>query len=107
MKTRIVSTVALLVFCCVPAFAAEQGQIGRTSSATVSMTITIEPQLKVKHDAAEFVTSGNSQNLPVSSNFDGGYSIKKFEVPVIEKLRSKNSKQGKKRYALVVIPSVE
>lgn len=98
------------------AFAAEQGQVGTASSATVSMTITIEPQFRLNPNAAEYARSGNPRDLAIGTNFDGGYEVEKREVePIVQRRPPGHGKQAivaakkssEKRYAYVIVPSVK
>lgn len=116
MKTSIMVTVGVFFLTNTSAFAAEQGQVGSSSSATISMTITINPHFAVNHNAAAFKSSGDPRHLPVTANFDGGYKVEKIEVEPRAEGRVKDQaisprstirKPTEKRYAYVIIPSVQ
>ena len=111
----IVGIVGGLVIAAPQVFAAEQGQVGATSSATISMTVTIEPQVRLNPNTSAYARSGNPRDLAIGTNFDGGYEIEKREVEPIEqrRLRGQGSqalaaakKPSEKRYAYVIVPSV-
>jgi len=111
----IVVSLGVLLLIAPHAFAAEQGQVGTTSSATISMTLTIEPQFRLNPNTAAYARSGNPRDLSIGTKFDGGYEIEKREVEPIEQLRVRRQgnkaiaatkKPSEKRYAYVIVPSV-
>lgn len=112
----IVGLVGGLVIAAPQVFAAEQGQVGTTSSATVSITLTIEPQFTLNRNTTAYARTGNPRDLAIGTNFDGGYEIEKREVEPIEQLRVRRQgnkaiaatkKPSEKRYAYVIVPSVK
>jgi hypothetical protein len=111
----VVLLLGVLLLAAPHAFAAEQGQVGATSSATISMTVTIEPQVRLNPNTSAYARSGNPRDLAIGTNFDGGYEIEKREVEPIEqhRLRGQGSqalaaakRPSERRYAYVIVPSV-
>jgi hypothetical protein len=111
MMTKILATVGLLLCIAAPASAAEQGSVGTTSSASVSITIVIPPRIKVDSNSPSFARTGDPRYLAISNNFQGNFSVEKIAIddPGKGMHRAKplaGSAGGQKRYALVIVPSI-
>lgn len=94
-------TVAIIaIVTAIPALA-ENGRIGRTSTGSCTIAVTILPQVSAPTIQPEYAVSKNLKDLRVDTNLNDDYTIRRHKVPKKKHGRA----TGKTTEVLVLMPN--